>query len=127
MNDSRRGFIKKAGMASAFSMLPAPGILANGLPMAKKEGIPIPTKAQQMWQDLEVGIIFCLDMGILAGDYSPNNYSKKVFDPQVYNPSKLDTDQWVRAAKAAGAKYAIFTGTHFNGFMQWQSDLYPYG
>ncbi|MEO1012453.1 MAG: alpha-L-fucosidase [Bacteroidota bacterium] len=127
MNDSKRGFIKKAGMASAFSLLPAPDILANGMPMVKKDGIPIPTKAQQMWQDLEVGVIFCLDIGILAGDYSPNNYSKKVFDPQVYNPTKLDTDQWVRAAKAAGAKYAIFTGTHFNGFMQWQSDLYPYG
>ncbi|MEM9143684.1 MAG: alpha-L-fucosidase, partial [Bacteroidota bacterium] len=112
---------------SAFSMLPAPGILAHGLPMAKKDGIPIPTKAQQLWQDLEVGIIFHLDISILEGEYSPNNYSKKVFDPQSYNPTKLDTDQWVRAAKAAGAKYAIFTGTHFNGFMQWQSDLYPYG
>ncbi|WP_422080916.1 alpha-L-fucosidase [Ulvibacterium sp.] len=127
MNDNRRDFIKKAGMASAFSLLPASGIFANGIRRNEKKGIPIPTKAQQMWQDLEIGVIFCLDLGVLAGDYSPNNYSKKVFDPQSYNPSKLDTDQWVRAAKAAGAKYAIFTGTHFNGFMQWQSDLYPYG
>jgi len=31
------------------------------------------------------------------------------------------------AAQACGARYAIFTATHFNGFMQWQSDLYPYG
>src|SRR5699024_3255516 len=44
-----------------------------------------------------------------------------------YNPKKLDTDQWIAAAKAAGANYAVFTATHFNGFMQWQSDIYPYG
>jgi alpha-L-fucosidase len=33
----------------------------------------------------------------------------------------------MEAAKACGARYAIFTATHSNGFMQWQSDLYPYG
>ncbi len=26
-----------------------------------------------------------------------------------------------------GCGYAVFTATRFNGFMQWQSDLYPYG
>jgi alpha-L-fucosidase len=89
--------------------------------------IPRPTEAQVAWQDCEVGVLFCLDMPVLAGDYSPNNSSREVFDPKLYNPKKLDTDQWIQAAKDAGAKYAIFTATHFNGFMQWQSDLYPYG
>ena len=30
-------------------------------------------------------------------------------------------------AKAAGARYAVFTATHFEGFLNWQSDIYPYG
>ena len=50
-----------------------------------------------------------------------------MLDPNLYQPSQLDTDQWLDAAKGAGARYAVFTATHFNGFMQWQSDLYPYG
>lgn len=88
---------------------------------------PVPTDAQVTWQDCEVGVIFHLDMPVMAGEFAPNNTSRKTFDPKRYNPEQLDTDQWVKAAKDAGAKYAIVTATHFNGFMQWQSDLYPYG
>jgi len=66
-------------------------------------------------------------MPTAAGPHVKNNTSRKVFDTELYNPVKLDTDQWIESAKACGAKYAVFTATHFNGFMQWQSDLYPYG
>jgi alpha-L-fucosidase len=89
--------------------------------------LPKPTPAQQIWQDCEVGVIFHFDISIVAGDYYANNSSRKVFDPLLYDPQKLDTDQWAAAAKAAGAQYAVFTATHFKGFLQWQSDLYPYG
>ncbi|SNZ02031.1 alpha-L-fucosidase [Flagellimonas pacifica] len=101
-------------------------ILLSNLILAQKD-IPIPTPGQVAWQDSEIGVLFHFDIAIPAGDFSPNNTSKKVFDPKLYNPEKLDTDQWIKAAKAAGATYAIFTATHFNGFLQWQSDLYPYG
>ena len=48
-------------------------------------------------------------------------------DPKLYNPAKLDTDQWMEAAKAYGAKYVVLVAKHGSGFLQWQSDLYPYG
>ena len=48
-------------------------------------------------------------------------------DPKLYNPAKLDTDQWMEAAKAYGAKYVVFVAKPCSGFLQWQSDLYPYG
>lgn len=38
----------------------------------------------------------------------------------------MDTDQWIRAAKAAGAKFAILTATHETGFAIYQSDVNPY-
>ena len=91
------------------------------------QDFPLPTEAQVTWQDCEVGVIYHLDMPVMAGEYAPNNTSRDTFDPKLYNPDKLDTDQWIQAAKDAGAGYAIVTATHFNGFMQWQSDLYPYG
>ncbi|MBA7520853.1 hypothetical protein ES705_12952 [subsurface metagenome] len=93
----------------------------------KQPDFPTPTEAQVTWQDCEVGIIYHLDLPMIAGELAPNNSSRDTFSPKLYNPVMLDTDQWVKAAKDAGAKYAIFTATHFNGFMQWQSDLYPYG
>lgn len=87
--------------------------------------LPRPTRAQLAWQDFEVGIVFHYDMPVFA----PEGFKdyKQTFDPNIYQPRKLDTDQWIAAAKAAGCRYAIFTATHFNGFLQWQSDLYPYG
>lgn len=93
----------------------------------ENQSLPRPTVAQQRWQDCEVGVIYHFDLPVAAGIYAPNNTHRERIDPARYNPSQLDTDQWLEAAKAAGARYAVFTATHFNGFMQWQSDLYPYG
>jgi len=88
--------------------------------------IPTPTKAQQVWQDCEIGLLFCFDLPIAAEVYTKNNTHRKWVDPKEYNPTKLDTDKWLALANAANAKYALFTATHFSGFMQWQSDAYPY-
>lgn len=39
--------------------------------------------------------------------------------PDAFNPTKLSTDQWLRAAKSFGAKYAVLTLDHFSGFLLW--------
>lgn len=129
MKNNRRDFIKKTGMASAFTMLPTTGLFSNEMVLIEnKNGIPTPTRAQLRWQEAEVGMLFHFDISIASGLTNfGNNTNRKRIDTQLYNPTKLDTDQWVAVAKSAGAKYAIFTATHFQGFMQWQSDLYPYG
>ena len=87
--------------------------------------IPVPKPAQIAWQDYELGIVFHYDLPV----FSPSGWApyKRSFDPNLYQPLKLDTDQWIAAAKEMGCGYAIFTATHFNGFLQWQSDIYPYG
>ncbi len=89
--------------------------------------LALPTKAQIAWQDCEVGLLYSFDLAIAAGDRTPNNAARKTWDPNLYQPARLDTDAWIETAKACGATYAVFTATHFNGFMQWQSDAYPYG
>ena len=43
------------------------------------------------------------------------------------NPDKLDTDQWVAAAEAMGAKYIVFVAKHTGGFCWWQTDTTDYG
>ncbi len=93
--------------------------------LGQNAALPIPSPAQLRWQNFELGLIFHLDLPVFA----PEGWRqmKATLDPNIYNPVKLDTDQWLEAAKAMGCRYAIFTATHFNGFLQWQSDLYPYG
>ncbi|MBI1369493.1 MAG: glycoside hydrolase family 29 [Planctomycetes bacterium] len=126
---TRRQMLHVASAAAALPLLASTAIrsaVRAAAPLPAKR--PVPTPAQLRWQDCEFGVICHLDMPIVAAHPVPtNNLTKKTYDPQLYNPAQLDTDQWVAAAKAAGAKYAVFTATHFNGFMQWQSDAYPYG
>jgi len=122
---TRREFLRSGGALMAGAML-SPNLLL-GANEADDARLPRPTAAQLTWQDCEIGLLYSFDLPIAAGIFSTNNTYRERIDPAKYNPTKLDADQWIEAAKAAGAKYAVFTATHFSGFMQWQSDLYPYG
>ena len=108
--------------------LPQDSLHAEESSEAERESptIPTPTPAQLVWQDCEIGLLYCFDLAIAAEIYTPNNTTRQRINPATYNPTKLDTDQWLLMAMEANAKYALFTATHFNGFMQWQSEAYPY-
>jgi alpha-L-fucosidase len=88
---------------------------------------PRPTPAQRRWQDFEIGAIFHLDLP----QFSPAGWTTEsrwqVWDPASFDPPALETDQWLAAAKDLGARYAIFTATHHNGFLHWPTDAYDYG
>ncbi len=88
--------------------------------------IVTPTPAQMEWQDMELGMFFHFDIPVYKQGWKWRTF-QKFPDPNLYQPTQLDTDQWMEAAKAMGAKYAIFVAKHCSGFLQWQSDLYPYG
>lgn len=41
------------------------------------------------------------------------------FDPQSWNPARLDCAQWAQAGKAAGVEFAALTAKHHEGFCIW--------
>jgi Alpha-L-fucosidase len=47
-------------------------------------------------------------------------------DPMSFNPTKLDCNQWAKAAKSAGIKYAVLTTKHHDGFCLWDSKVTTY-
>ena len=106
-------------MAAGGAYAALPGGIAFAANAAAGGALPVPTAAQRRWADMELGMFFHYDIPIFGGGRAP--------DPSRYNPEKLDTDQWMEAAKAYGAKYVVLTAKHGAGFMQWQSDIYPYG
>ncbi len=94
--------------------------------VAEAAALPTPRTQQARWQDMELGMFFHFDLPIYKPGWDWRSWRDKP-TPEMYNPSRLNTDQWMEAAKAMGAKYAVFVAKHCSGFLQWQSDLYPYG
>ncbi|MFT3902837.1 MAG: alpha-L-fucosidase [Niabella sp.] len=88
-----------------------------------KEALPSPAHLQ--WADAEIGAMFHFDVVNYVPDY---NWRKWGTHPpaSVFNPSKLNTDQWIQAAKAAGAKYAILVAKHCSGFSLWPTAAHKY-
>lgn len=89
---------------------------------------PIPNERQLAWQQAELGVVFHYDLHVFDGEKygQGDNRIRPMPDYNIFNPTNLDTDQWIRAAKAAGAKFAILTATHETGFALYQSDVNPY-
>src|ERR1700680_4816990 len=82
-----------------------------------------PSPQQLAWQDLEIG-------GIIH--FGPNTFMDREWgdggaDPSVFNPSSVDPEQWVRAAKSAGIRYVVFVAKHHDGFCLWPSAKTKYG
>lgn len=97
-------------------------------PVKPKGRYPLPNRRQLAWQQAEMGAVFHYDLHVFDGvTYGQgNNRIDPVEDYQIFHPEKLDTDQWVKAAKDAGFTFAILTATHETGFALFQSEVNPY-
>lgn len=85
-----------------------------------------PNKEQVEWADCEIGVIIHCDLQVFKPDYEFREQWGQHPDATVFNPSALDTDQWIQTAKAAGAKYAILTAKHCSGFCLWPTEAHGY-
>jgi alpha-L-fucosidase len=79
----------------------------------------LPTQSQVEWADSEIGVLIHYDMWVYRSDNGLPSLS-------VFNPSGLNTDQWVEAAKNAGARYAVLTVKHAPGFCLWPTKVQGY-
>ena len=89
--------------------------------------VPRPTKEQVEWADCEIGAIIHFDINVYEPQYQWRGQWDYNPDPKIFNPTKLDTDQWVKSVKAMGGEYAVLVVKHCTGFCLWPSEAHGYG
>nr|MDO8111799.1 alpha-L-fucosidase [Candidatus Sigynarchaeota archaeon] len=87
-----------------------------------------PTTQLIDWANLEFGVLLHFDIEVFDPAWMHISSGKLNPPPDVrlFNPQQLDTDQWLRAVKAAGATYAVLTAKHVTGFTLFPDPEYDY-
>jgi alpha-L-fucosidase len=78
--------------------------------------IALPTQEQLDFQNKEFGVLIHFEMGTYLDIDGCNNVPTLVPNLTLFNPTLLNTDQWMDTITSLGAKYATLVAKHNCGF-----------
>lgn len=114
--------MKFAFLKRVVALVTVIGLNAGVVTLAQNFSDIKPSPQQVQWQDLEFGVI--IHFG--TNTFLDREWGDGTADPKVFNPTQLDTDQWMQAIKASGAKYVVFVSKHHDGFCLWPTGQTSY-
>ncbi len=100
-------------------VFPADATLEQKVDMASRL---VPTAQQLEWQQMEFTAFLHFGINTFTG----REWGDGTESPELFNPSELDAEQWVKALKDGGFKMAILTAKHHDGFCLWPTATTEY-
>ena len=100
-------------------VFPADATIEQKVDMASRL---VPTVQQLEWQQMEFTAFLHFGMNTFTG----NEWGNGKESPELFNPSELDCEQWVKALKDGGFKMALITAKHHDGFCLWPTATTEY-
>ena len=83
--------------------------------------LPLAT-LQQQFVDLRFGMFIHFNIPT----YMNQDWPDPDASPSIFNPTKLNCDQWAKAAKSANMSYGCLTTKHHSGFCIWDTKTTDY-
>jgi alpha-L-fucosidase len=85
--------------------------------------IALPTGQQLAFQDKEIGVLIHFNIATYLSIDGCNNVPSLVPNQTLFDPTLLNTDQWMDTITALGGKYATLVAKHNCGFTTWPSEM----
>ncbi|OBT53599.1 hypothetical protein VE04_07443 [Pseudogymnoascus sp. 24MN13] len=85
--------------------------------------IALPTPEQLAFQDKEIGVLIHFEIATYISNDGCNNVPTLVPNQTIFDPTLLNTNQWMDTITSLGAKYATLVAKHNCGFATWPSDV----
>jgi alpha-L-fucosidase len=94
--------------------------------------IPRPEQDLAWWREARLGLFVHwgpvslkgTEIGWSRGEQVPEDEYDGLY--RRFNPTKFDARAWAKTAKAAGARYLVFTSKHHDGFCNWNTRFTDY-